>query len=440
MNKLKSRLANPLSAVPGHPGAAQQLSERYSIYVLLVLGGVSFFNYGDRMIIAVLLQPIKEEFGFTDSQLGLLTGFAFALTYATFGIPLARAADSKSRTSILAVVMVVLSIMTGLCGAAQNFVQMLLARIGVGLGEAGCVPASHSLISDYFPRARRVFALGMFHAAGSVGVLVCVAFSGLIAATLGWRWAFYLIGAPGMLVAAIIWLTVWEPPRGHCELNYSVPATPLRWYPAIRVLLARSAFVHIVLGISLEAFTLIGSGQWIPAFFIRSHGMLLKGIGAYFGLTVGVGMLMGQVLGSLYAPRLVTLDRRWELWVPAIAYVACIASFIFAFVASSASLAWTMVFVANMFGGVSFGPMMSSVQSVAEPHLRATAISIVMFSSSMIGQGAGGYLIGLVSELLTPRFGTDGLRIALIASTLLMLWSVIHFMLAARAFHGDRVN
>ena len=440
MSTLISKLRNHSSENRVDPRIVQPMDDRHAVYVLLVLGAVSFFNYGDRMIIAVLLEPIKKEFGFSDSQLGLLTGFAFALTYATFGIPLARLADGKSRTAILSIVTVAWSAMTVLCGAAQNFAQLLLARIGVGLGEAGCVPASHSLISDYFPRARRVFALGMFHAAGSVGVLVCVALSGLIAATLGWRWAFFLIGAPGLLVALVIWMSVREPPRGQCEPNYSQPAAPLKWYPAFRILLGRITFVHIALGISLAAFTLIGSGQWIPAFFIRSHGMPLRDVGAYFGLAVGVGMLIGQVAGSLFGPRLIVRDRRWELWAPAAAYVASVLSFVFAFMVSSASLALALVFAANLFGGISFGPMMSSVQSVAEPHLRATAISIVMFSSAMIGQGAGGYVIGFMSDLLTPSYGEEALRMSLIASTLMMLWSVAHFMLAARAFHADRIN
>ena len=249
MNAFTMKLLNQLSADRVLPRTAQETDERYATYVLVVLGAVSFFNYGDRMIIAVLLEPIKKEFGFSDSQLGLLTGFAFAFTYATFGVPLARLADTRTRTAILSTVIVVWSAMTVLCGAAQNFVQLLVARIGVGLGEAGCVPASHSLISDYFPRARRVFALGMFHAAGSVGVMACVGLSGLIAATLGWRWAFFLIGAPGVLVALVVWMTVREPPRGNRELNYRAPAAPLKWYPAFRILLARATFVHVGLGI-----------------------------------------------------------------------------------------------------------------------------------------------------------------------------------------------
>lgn len=439
MNTFSAKLMSHLNAGGKSPGT-EATTERHATYVLFILGVVSFLNYGDRMIIAVLLEPIKAEFGFSDAQLGLLTGFAFALTYATFGIPLARLADNRTRTKILAAVVVLWSAMTMLCGVAQNFIQMLLARIGVGLGEAGCVPASHSLISDYFPRARRAFALGMFHAAGSVGVMTCVALAGLIAATLGWRWAFILIGVPGALVAAIILMTVREPTRGQTEPNYTAPSAPLRWYPAIHILITRATFVHIVLGISLGSFTLIGSGQWIPAFFMRSHAISLTQIGAYFGLAVGAGMLIGQVAGSLAGPRLIARERRWELWIPALAYVACVASFVLAFVVSSAPLALGMVFAANVFGGVSFGPMMSSVQSVAEPHLRATAISIVMFCSAMIGQGAGGYVIGLLSDLLTPRFGADGLRVSLIASTLFMLWSVLHFVLAARALHSDRIN
>jgi predicted MFS family arabinose efflux permease len=431
-----------ISKVPQQPleKGIPETDTRYANYVLIILGIVSFINYGDRMIISVLLEPIKAEFGFSDSQLGLLTGFAFAVTYATFGMPLARLADNKSRTAILSIVIAFWGIMTALCGAAQNYIQLLFARIGVGLGEAGCVPTSHSLISDYFPRARRVFALGMFHAAGSIGVFVCIALAGLIASTLGWRWAFILIGLPNLLLSFIVWKTVREPPRGCLEKNYTPPATPLKWRAAFGTLLKRSTFVHVVIGISLAGFTFFGSGQWIPAFLSRSHEMPLAQIGFYFGIAVGIGMLIGQVAGSVFAPALVMRDRRWELWVPAISYSACAASFMLAFLAPNAVLAIALVFLANLLGGISFGPMMSSVQSVAEPHLRATAVSIVMFASAMMGQGAGSFVVGFMSDLLTPVYGGESLRISLLISTLMMMWSVVHFVLAARSMHRDRIN
>jgi MFS family permease len=420
-------------------GAREASNRRYAHYVLIMLGVVSFLNYGDRIIIAVLLEPIKLEFGFSDAQLGLLTGFAFAIFYGSFGVPLARLADGKSRTLLLAIVTVLWSVMTALSGVAQNFTQMLLARIGVGVGEAGCVPASHSLISDYFPRDRRVFALGMFHAAGSVGVLSCIYLAGLIAETLGWRWAFFLIGIPGVPVAIVLWMTVREPRRGNLEAGFVPPPEPLKWHQAFPILCRRRTFVHIVAGIALSAFTFLGIAQWIPAFLIRSHGMPLSDIGLSFGVAMGFGLLTGQVLGSVVGPRFVREDRRWELWIPAIAYASTVPMYLLAFVAPSAYFAVSMVFMANLASGVSYGPMMASVQSVAEPHLRATAISLVMFFSALIGQGAGPFVIGLLSDILTPIYQEEGLRIALLASTVTMLWAALHFVLGARTFERDHV-
>ena len=420
------------------PGA--RISRARANYVLAALGVLSLLNYGDRIVIAVLLEPIKAEFGSSDAQLGLLTGFAFAIFYGSFGIPLARLADTKNRVAILSIVTAVWSLMTALSGAAQNFTQLLLARIGVGVGEAGCVPASHSLISDYFPRERRCFALGMFHAAGSIGVLGFIYLAGLIAETLNWRWAFCLVGLPGVAVAIAVWLTVKEPPRGNQDPGFVAPVKPLRWTEAFPILLRRSTFVQIVSAIALSSFTFLGVAQWIPAFLARSHDMPLTQIGLSFGIAMGVGLLTGQVLGSLAGPWFVRRDRRWECWLPAIVYAVAVPMYLLAFMVSSPYFALFMVFMGMMCGGLSYGPMMSSVQSVSEPHLRATAVSLMMFSSALIGQGAGPFFIGYISDLLTPAYGDEALRIALMLSTAVMAWGALHFYLASRTFDRDRLG
>jgi MFS family permease len=409
-------------------------------YALAALGVISLLNYGDRIIIAVLLEPIKEEFGSSDAQLGLLTGFAFAIFYGSFAIPLARLADSKNRVALLSIVIALWSLMTALSGAAQNFAQLLLARIGVGIGQAGCVPASHSLISDYFLRERRVFALGMFHAAGSIGVLAFVYLAGLIAETLNWRWAFCLLGMPGVLVAIIVWFTVREPPRGSQDPGFVAPVKSLHWHEAFPILLRRSTFVQVIAGIALSSFTFLGVAQWIPAFLVRSHDMPLDQIGLSFGLAMGVGLLTGQVLGSLTGPWLVGRDRRWECWLPALAYALAVPMYILAFIATSPYFALFMVFMGMLAGGLSYGPMLASIQSVSEPYLRATAVSLSMFFSALIGQGAGPFFIGYISDILTPAYGDEALRIALILSTVVMAWGALHFYLASRTFNLHRLR
>ncbi|MCS5573227.1 MAG: MFS transporter, partial [Pseudomonadales bacterium] len=220
-------------------------SKGYLNYVLFMLAVVAFFNYLDRMVLSMLLQPIKDELGFSDAQLGLLTGFAFAAFYATFGIPIARLADRKSRVTILSVCMALWSAMTAACGLAQNFIHMLLARMGVGVGEAGCVPTSHSLLSDYVPPEKRALALGIFQTGGAVGVMAGFIAAGWIADQWGWRMAFFLIGIPGVLIAVVAKMTLKDPPRG----NYSTEPEPEpeSFMTAAKALLGRKTFVHILI-------------------------------------------------------------------------------------------------------------------------------------------------------------------------------------------------
>jgi MFS family permease len=248
------------------------------------------------------------------------------------------------------------------------------------------------------------------------------------------------VGVPGLLVALAVWFTVREPVRGGQDPGFVAPVRPLRWHEAFPILLRRSTFVQIVAGISLSSFTFLGVAQWIPAFLARSHDMALTEIGLSFGIAMGVGLLAGQVLGSLIGPWFVRRDRRWECWLPMAAYGAAVPLYLLAFLAPSAYLALFMVFLGMMAGGLSYGPMMSSVQSVSEPHLRATAVSLVMFSSALIGQGAGPFFIGYISDLLTPALQDEALRIALILSTAFMLWGAVHFYLASRNFDRDRLG
>ena len=414
-------------------------SRAYSSYVLVILSLVSFFNYADRMVLSVLLQPIKLEFGFTDTQLGLLSGLAFTLFYATLGLPLARLADRRSRITIIACAMVVWSTMTALCGAAQNFTHLLLARIGVGAGEAGCIPPSHSLLGDYFSKERRAFAIGVHTAGGYLGIMIGLLVAGYIAEHYGWRWTFVWLGLPGVVVALIAWLTVREPVRGCMETGFTSPGKSVKWQDAFAILFKRKTFRQIVMAYSLALFATYGMMQWIPTFFVRSHGMSLAEIGRIYGLATGIGGLIGVLAGGLLAPKLIRRDPRWELWLPALCYASAAPLYLLVFIMPP-DIALSTVFIANMIVALAIGPGLSSIQSVAEPHLRATAVAIVMFFSALLGQGGGPFLIGLISDRLLPYYGEHALRVALSVSTLLVFWSAFHFLFASRTLERDRVN
>ena len=413
-------------------------SKGYLNYVLFMLAVVAFFNYLDRMVLSMLLQPIKDELGFSDAQLGLLTGFAFAAFYATFGIPIARLADRKSRVTILSVCMALWSAMTAACGLAQNFIHMLLARMGVGVGEAGCVPTSHSLLSDYVPPEKRALALGIFQTGGAVGVMAGFIAAGWIADQWGWRMAFFLIGIPGVLIAVVAKMTLKDPPRG----NYSTEPEPEpeSFMTAAKALLGRKTFVHILIAYSVGLFAIYGINGWKPSFFIRVHEMSLTEVGWWVGVTSGFGGVIGTFLGAVYATKLIERDRRWEVWWPAWAFIVAIPLFAFVFLTPNITAAFVVVFIGSLVTGSSTGPGMASVQTVAEPRQRATAVAFVMFTSAILGQGLGPFLIGYGSDLLTPSLGADGLRWSMVFSLVIFLWSFVHFMIAARHQKNDAIS
>ena len=404
-------------------------------YALAILTLVSFFNYMDRMVLAVLLEPIKSELGFSDGQLGLLSGLAFAAFYATLGVPLARVADRASRVRLLAACLALWSLMTAATGLARNFGQLFLARVGVGVGEAGCVPAAHSLIGDYLPPARRALGISLFQAGGLAGLSGGLMLTGVLADHLGWRGALMVVGLAGAPLAVLILMTVREPDRRR---YHAEPAVEGAW-AAITALARRPALRHLVVALSIGGFGSYGIAQWLPAFFIRSHDLTLTEIGIWAGSAAGLGGILGVMLGGWAATRLIPRDSRWELWLPAIAYGGSAPLYAAVFLAPSPYLAIGIKLFATFLAASGGGVALSAIQSFAEPHRRATAISLVLFLSSLLGLGLGPLLVGVASDVLTPTFGTESLRYALVISTAALLWAGLHFLLAARHARADRI-
>ena len=415
---------------------ADSLRPAVAAYALTLLFFVSLFNYMDRMVLAVLVEPIKAELGLSDSQLGLLTGFAFAALYATLGIPLARLADRKSRVVILSACLVLWSAMTAATGLAHNFWQLFAIRMGVGVGEAGCVPSAHSMIGDLFPAEKRAFAISIFQAGGLAGLSGGLMLTGILADQIGWRLALCAVGVPGALLGVIILLTLKEPPRRTTpQANPSGEST----LTVVKILLKRKALFHLTLGLSVGSFATYGLTQWIPAFFIRSHGLSLTQIGVWAGLAAGVGGILGVLAGGVTAVKLLPGDRRWELWLPAVAYAGSAPFYVAVFLLPSPYLAIAIKVVATFIAAAGGGVALSAIQSFAEPNRRATAISLVLFLSSLLGLGAGPFAVGLISDLLEPRFGAESLRYALVISTAALIWAGAHFAMAARTARQDQV-
>lgn len=422
---------SPATVVRDHP-----VAERYANYVLGVLFTVYVCNFIDRQILAILLQPIKQDLHASDTAMGFLTGFAFALFYAVAGIPLARWADRRGRSALIATGLAVWSAMTAASGLAQTVTQLALARIGVGIGEAACSPPAHSLISDYFPPRRRASALAIYSAGVFVGVLFGFLLGGWINEFFGWRNAFFVVGLPGLALAGLVRLTVRDPPRGHAD-GLRDTGTVESSAQVFRFLWKLRSFRQLSLAAALHAFASYGLTAWAPAFFIRVHGMGTGETGTWLGLIAGLAGGSGAILGGLAADRLGARDVRWNMWLPAIAVSLALPFAMLSFLSPQKLSALLLLIPSVFLGAMWFGPTLAMTQSLAKLRMRAVASAILLFIISLIGLGLGPQAVGVLSDLLAGRFGTESIRYALVVAGVANLGAALHFLLAARTLRQD---
>ena len=409
-------------------------------YATALICGASFFSYLDRAGLSILVEPIKADLGLSDAQIGLLTGFAFSLTYALFGIPLARLTDTGNRARLLAICLAVWSIATAVAAAATNFLQLMLTRVVVGIGEAGGFPASNSLIGDlYTPeqRTRGMSWMQMSIAAGSWLGLIAV---GFVAEAFGWRFAFIAMGAPGILLAGVIWLTMKEPKRGRFATNDSSAQPPADWVASIRAVFARKTVQHLLFGFAVVSFCGSGTNAWLGAFFMRSHDLDVAGVGLLLGTAGGIGAMAGAALGVLAGPKLIKRDRRWEIWLPAGGFAALVPIYLCMLLVSSIEIATFSLGLAVLIFNLTSGFVLSSLQSVLPAAIRGMGVAMLMLAVNLIGGGAGPLLVGILSDYLAPVYGADGLRYSLVAGISLMGWGVIHFWISSRYYRQELVS
>lgn len=434
-----STTPSQLAAPTARQTTAGVYSARYRWVVLVMLTLVAIVNFVDRQLMSILMEPIKAEFGLSDTQLGFLTGFAFAVFYAFMGIPLARLADQGNRRTLIAVVIALWSVMTAACGLAIGFATLLMARIGVAIGEAGSAPAVQSLIGDYFEPRRRATAIALQSTGVYIGILLGFLLGGWIGQLSGWRTAFIAVGLPGVLFALVFAWLVREPPRGRLDNVVDTgKAPPLR--ETLQHLWSRRSYRHLPLAVSLYAFVAYGSMQWAPSFFIRTHGMTLGEVGTWLALSAGVAGGLGCVLGGMVSDHVVnrTGDPRWHLWIPASLIAGSIPLYFALYLAPTALPALLLTVVTWFFGNTWLGPVQATLQGLAGVRMRAMAIAIMLFVNNLIGLGLGPLVVGTLSDLLTPSLGVDSLRFALvIAVSAASALSALHFVLAARTLKAD---
>lgn len=406
-----------------------------SSYMLVLLTAGYVLNSLDRSIMGVLLEPIGREFGASDTQLGLLTGLAFAAFYSVVGIPIAAWADRSSRRTVIGVSMVVWSIATICCGLAVSFVLLLLARIGTAIGEAGGTPPSHSLISDHFPTNRRATALAIYSLGAPLGATLAGLWGGFGNEWLGWRWTLILAGVPGLLLAPLILLTIAEPPRSDSQPRSDLAAA---FTSTARHLGTRRSFRHLFLACALHNIAIHSTSTFNATFLIRSHAWDTSDAGqliAVLGICAALGTLLGGVLADRASHRFG--DERWLLWVPAWATLAAIPLQVAAYLAPGTAQVSVLLPAAAMLSMIFFGPAFAVGQSLAAPHMRAVTTSVLLFGMAMIGHGLGPLTVGLISDQLTPVVHQHALRYALLLAPAINLWSVAHFFLAARSLRQE---
>lgn len=410
---------------------------RARYYALLLLTVVYAFNFIDRQLLAILQESIKADLDLSDSQLGLLAGFAFAIFYVSAGIPIARWADQSNRRNIVAGSVFLWSLMTAISGFTQNYIQLLLARVGVGVGEAGGSPPSHSIISDIFPPEKRASAMGFYSTGVNIGILFGFLLGGWLNEFFGWRVAFMVVGAPGILLAIVVRCTLAEPIRGLME-NKSAEGKPPSFGIVLTTLWSRRSFRHMAFAAALNAFCGYSTASWTASFMIRSHDMSTGELGTWLALISGAGGAIGVFCGGLMADKLAPRDKRWYMWVPALAGLISIPFIVSVYLASSAYWALSLSIIPGLLHNVYLGSTIATTHNLVGLRMRALSSAILFLILNLIGMGLGPLVIGLVSDYLEPTFGLHSLRQAMLyLLPVIMAWSTLHFFLAAGTLRQD---
>jgi MFS family permease len=434
-----SSAANPVGA----RGTEPAVSLAYRSYVLAVLVIVYTFNFIDRQIVGILAVPIKAELGLSDSQLGLMGGLAFALFYTFLGIPIARLADRVSRTGIMTAALALWSLMTAMCGLTHTFAQLFMARVGVGVGEAGGVAPAYSLICDYFPTKERARALSVYSFGIPVGAAVGIVLGGFITSLMSWRMAFFIVGLAGLLLTPLLKFTVREPERGALDppraANLAVVGAP-SLLDVIAVLARKGSFWGLSLGAACASMMGYGLFFWAPSFLVRSFHLSLLHASLSFGALVLVGGLIGIWCGGVLTDRYGEKRRSMYAFIPAIAFVATVPFYLAGVLTTTLWISFAVLLVPTALGLVWLGPVLAAVQHLVPGNMRATASALFLFINNLIGIGLGTALIGMVSDLMRVRFGAESLRYAILAGTGFYLVAAALLFFAGRRLARDWVD
>ncbi|HEX8420497.1 MAG TPA: MFS transporter [Sphingomonas sp.] len=425
-------------------------ASRYG-YSIALLTTIYLFNFVDRQIVNIVAEPIKREFGLADWQLGAMTGLSFAILYTLCGFPVARLAERGDRSRLIALAVVGWSLFTALCGLAQTFTQFVLARIGVGLGEAGCTPPAHSLISDIVPQAKRASALALYSMGAPMGQLVGMAMGGFAAAEWGWRSVFFIAGAPGVLLAVLAILTLPEPRRAHGH-NAATRDEPEPFWRVLRLFLTNRSFMLVAGGGAAASFVFYGLGAFYASFFLRNHaGQLAQAaagmgvepigfLGLALGLSSGIAGVAGAVVGGRVADAWAARNGSAYVLLPALCSAVAAPLLLAAMFVPGLYPSIALIALASALNSAWNGAAYAAALGLAPPRSRATASALMLFVFNIVGLGLGPLCVGLLSDAFAPSLGTGGgLRVGMAGATAAGLVAAACFWAARGRLQRDRI-
>jgi MFS transporter, Spinster family, sphingosine-1-phosphate transporter len=421
---------------------------RYKTYLLTVLLSILAFNYVDRLALGLLLQDIKVDLNLSDTQLGFLNGIAFALFYSVLGIPIARWADRGNRVTIISLTTALWSVAVAACGLAGSFLQLLLIRIGVAVGEAGCLPPAHSLIADHFTRAERPRAVAQYMLGIPLSVIVGYFLAGWLNELYGWRITFVLLGLPGLFLGMLARLTLREPRRLQHSADTARPLEPpvprapmVSDQPTVKevclTLWASKAFGHLLLCFAIASFFGNGIAMWQPTFFVRSHGLQTGELGTWFMLIFGIGGFVGTYLGGEWAARHAVRNEPLQLKAMAVGYCSFGLIQALVYVVPNVYLAFGLMGLATLGGAMTTGPLFATIHTLVPERMRAMAIATIYLFANLIGMGLGPLAAGALSDILHPLAADQSLRYALLLLCPGYLWAAWHLWRSSRTVSSD---
>jgi MFS family permease len=408
-------------------------NRNYTLFILVLIYASS---HVDRQIVSILAESIKIDLNLSDSQLGFLIGLSFALFYATLGIPIALFADRSNRRNIIGVSVIIWSFMTALSGFATSFFQLALARIGVGIGEAGSSPPSHSMIADLFPLEQRAAAMGVFASGLNLGILIGFLVGGWINEFYGWRTAFFIVGVPGLFLGLVMIFTVKEPirttPRQPMPKNI-----PREIWDCFLLMLSIPSQRHILIGCTVVVFVGYGTLYWNGVYFIRTLGLSSGQAGTILALCGGVIGGIGTFFGGWLSDKLAKRDRKYYVLVTAISKLAIVPIVVTFYLTTHIWTAFSLLAFISFFSGFYLPSSFAMTQSLMPPEKRALASALLLFMINIIGLGLGPFLVGVISDALVSTQGDNSLRYALAIMATLNIWGSAHYFLAGRTIAED---